>query len=116
MFYNMTAYQRLVVIAYSIVLLANAATWLGILTLLDHSQVITILHYNIYFGPDGFGNWYELLWLPGIALGVAVLDFCLTTWLWRRDRFLATVATAGAVGTQVVTTVAVVLILMINRS
>ncbi len=113
---KMTAYQRLVIIAYSFILIANAVTWLAILIWLDHSQAVTILHYNIYFGPDVFGNWSELLFLPAIALVVSIIDFVLTTLLWRRDRFLAYASTAGAIGTQVVIMVAVALMIQVNRS
>lgn len=112
----MTAYQRLVAIAYSLVILMNAAMWLSLLLLLDRTQVITILHYNIYFGPDTFGHWYELMILPGVGLAVAVIDFALTTWMWRRDRFLAYVATAGAVATQIVLLISVILMILTNRT
>lgn len=112
---NMTAYQRLVVTAYSIVILMNAAMWLAILVFIDRTQLITILHYNIYFGPDGFGSWYDLMILPGIGLVIALINFIMTTWLWRRDRFLAYVSTVGAVVTQVVLAIATALMILINR-
>ncbi len=111
----MTTYQRLVTIAYSLVILVNAAMWLSIFVFLDRTQVITILHYNIYFGPDTFGNWYDLMILPGIGLAVAILDFALTSWVWKRDRYLAYVATVGAVATQLVLMVALILMILTNR-
>lgn len=111
----MTVYQRLVVTAYSIVFFANAAMWLGLMLLLDRTQSITILHYNIYFGPDVFGSWYELLILPVIGVVVAIIDFTLMAWLWRRDRFLSYVATAGAIAMQFILLVSTALMITINR-
>ncbi|MFA6474746.1 MAG: hypothetical protein WCV88_00930 [Patescibacteria group bacterium] len=112
----MTAYQRLVLFGYPVAVLVNTAAWLLIFLAVDRMNPIIVLHYNIYFGPDIFGAWTDLFVLPGLGLGLIVLDFILTTWLWRKDRFLAYVATVGAVAAQATILVSVYLMVLINRT
>lgn len=110
----MTSFQRLFSIGLSGTLLCNAASWL-LVFLIDRSQPTVILHYNIYFGPDGFGSWPQLLFIPGIGLSIAALNFSLAGWLWWRDRFLSYVLAVLAGFVQIVLVVAMALIINANQ-
>lgn len=111
----LTAYQRLMSMGYLTAGLINACIWLALFFFIDHSAEITILHYNIYFGPDGFGEWYRLLWLPGIGLGILIMNLALTPWLWRIDRFLSNVLAGGTIFSQLVLLCAAILLIQMNR-
>lgn len=112
----MTSFQRLLVVGLSLTLLVNAATWLLIFLLIDRSTPIVILHYNIFFGPDGFGTWSDLLILPGIGAVVAALNYGAAGWLWRQDRFLTYVAASLALFVQIILIVATALVIAVNRT
>ncbi|EKD76388.1 MAG: hypothetical protein ACD_43C00129G0001, partial [uncultured bacterium] len=76
---------------------------------------ILILHYNIYLGPDVFGNWYELLMLPGLGFVVTLINLGLGFWLLRRELFLAKLIAITSIPVQLVLGSALWLILSINR-
>lgn len=96
--------------------LCNAAIWLMIFFLVDRSVPTVILHYNIFFGPDGFGTWPELLVLPGIGAAVIALNYGAAAWLWQRDRFLTYVAASLALFVQAVLITATALVIAVNRT
>lgn len=110
----MTSYQRLLLSGCLVVALLNAITWLIAILWFDHSATTVILHYNIYFGPDGFGSWYNLLTLPMLGTVIGGLDLALAVWLWSRDRFLSYVATVTAALVQAILLTAISLLIQLN--
>lgn len=63
--------QRFLYIAFFFSLLENLASLGLLIWKIPRSIEAVFLHYNIYFGIDLTGSWYQLLWLPGS--GVAIL-------------------------------------------
>ncbi len=112
----MTSFQRLLTVGLSLTLLCNAAIWLLIFFLVDRSTPTVITHYNIFFGPDGFGSWTDLLILPAIGGSVAALNYGVAGWLWRQDRFLTYVAASLALFVQIILVVATSLVIAVNRT
>ncbi|EKD78343.1 MAG: hypothetical protein ACD_41C00365G0012 [uncultured bacterium] len=112
----MTSFQRLMTVSISAAVLCNAAIWLMIFWLVDRSVPTVILHYNIFFGPDGFGTWVDLLVLPVFGLVVIALNYGAASWLWQRDRFLTYVAASLALFVQTILITATALVIAVNRT
>ena len=110
----MTSYQRLFLSSGSAAGLLNVASWILAGSWFDRTAPTVILHYNIYFGPDGFGSWFNLLTIPGIGTVMIILNIGLAIWLWRRDRFLSYVIMMTAVIVQVILLVAMALLIQVN--
>lgn len=110
----LTSFQKLTSIGYSLAVIGNATSWLLLWWLVPQQAPSTILHYNVFFGPDAFGSWYQLFVLPAIGLAVMLLNGYGTWWLWRIDRFLSYSLTSGAVAVQVVVLIAVILLIRVN--
>ncbi|MFA6322317.1 MAG: hypothetical protein WCX71_02455 [Candidatus Buchananbacteria bacterium] len=47
------------------------------------------LHYNIYYGIDLYGNWYEILYLPAVGLLFLSINFILALYLYSREKILS---------------------------
>lgn len=56
------------------------------------SEGTLALHYNVIIGVDSLGNKYGLLQLPGIALGIATVNWLLSRFIQTRDQFLSLLA------------------------
>lgn len=112
----MTSFQRLLLVGLSVTVVCNAVIWLLIFFLVDRSTPTVILHYNVFFGPDGFGRWSDLFILPGIGVVVAVLNYGVASWLWQHDRFLTYVAASLAALVQIILIVATALVVVVNRT
>lgn len=66
----------------------NAAMWVGVFVLLPHNGAVLPLHYTIYFGINLTGNWWQMLWLPGIGTGAFIVHMFIAQaqqhMTWRR--------------------------------
>lgn len=111
----MTSYQRFLIIGYSVSLILNVIVWYGIIAFVPHNLPTTILHYNIYFGPDSFGQWSDLLWLPTVPTIIILLNGALSWWWQRRERLLATLAMYAAGVSQVIALIAMWSVIHINK-
>lgn len=69
-----------------IALLINLASWLYIFLYIKPQSEPIFLHYNIYYGVDLIGNWYQIyLYIPFIALVVYFINAFISYILYRRD-------------------------------
>lgn len=46
------------------------------------------LHYNIYFGPDLFGPWYQILFIPGLGLAFLIVNLFLSLYFYKNNSLL----------------------------
>lgn len=55
------------------------------------SEVLTVLHYNVYFGVDLLGAWWQMYILPGVALVFVFVNMWLSYHFYerRRERIIA---------------------------
>ncbi|OGY47236.1 MAG: hypothetical protein A3J62_03535 [Candidatus Buchananbacteria bacterium RIFCSPHIGHO2_02_FULL_38_8] len=70
-------------------LLINMALWLVLIGRRSSFSDLIPLHYNIYFGIDLLGYWYEIFLLPIFGLLVLLANFILGLPLFSRERILA---------------------------
>lgn len=50
------------------------------------SEVLTVLHYNVYFGVDLLGAWWQVYILPGVALVFVALNTVLAYYLYTKKQ------------------------------
>ncbi len=66
-------------------LLINGTGWGLVIWKIRPSDLPVYLHYNIYFGVDLIGNWYQLYLYPAGGLLVIVINYLLMFFLYRRE-------------------------------
>lgn len=69
--------------------LSNLANWIGLAFFINKTQDNIILHYNVYFGVDNFGNWEQVFWMPGIGLGLFLINFYLAFFFHNNKEVIA---------------------------
>lgn len=47
------------------------------------------LHYNIIFGVDLVGDWWQIFYLPAVGIFVLLLNYLLSAVFYSFDKFLA---------------------------
>ncbi len=74
------------------------------------------LHYNIYLGIDRFGAWKEIFWLPAVGAFLFILNLFLQAWVFRREKFFATLFAFSTVVIEMILFLAMSLIVLLNLS
>src|SRR3989344_6114574 len=70
-------------------LLVNILVWLILVRLIRNFSESIIFHYNIYFGVDLLGNWYEIFWLPASGLFIIFLNFILASLFSEKEKIIS---------------------------
>lgn len=86
-------------------------TWLMVRKL---PQDLAILHYNIIFGVDSLGTPQELYWLPLLGLLLFLLNAIMAIFFYRRDKFLLKLLLASSIFINIVISLALYSIYLIN--
>lgn len=111
----MKNWKRFVVACFIVAPVLNAGLWLGVLWWLPRDAVALILHYNVYLGPDVFGQWQDIIVLPATGAVIIIANACLAIWLRRQAIFFNVLLGIVALLVQMVLGVAFGLILSVNR-
>ena len=72
------------------------------------------LHYNIYFGPDLFGPWYQILFIPGLGLSILITDFLLGLYFFKNNSLLTYFLMGIAAVVQILLFIASIFIIYLN--
>ena len=72
------------------------------------------LHYNIIFGVDYVGDWWKIFVMPGIGLGIIILNFGGAIYSYNTDKLLSRIITVFTAVLQIFLALAVYLIVDIN--
>jgi hypothetical protein len=83
---------------------------------LAESQPFLPLHYNIYFGVDRFGPWYQVFVLPVLGLVFLLSNLFFQTIFYKREKFLTLLFAYTTIVIEVVLLVAMALIVLLNIS
>lgn len=96
-------------------LFVNLLNWAGAIYFIRPVDFPIILHYNVYFGVDILGSWWEVYFLPGMATFFWIINFILGYFSYQRKERVATyLFLLGAFIIQLGLTVAVGSIIKIN--
>ncbi len=72
------------------------------------------LHYNVFFGVDLLGNWYQALALPGLGLAMFVANMLFARQVWEKEHLLSFLFASGTIIAELALFVAVVFITLLN--
>lgn len=78
--------DRIVVILVSLALAINVVVGWFLYDKFHRQTEFVPLHYNIYFGIDLYGPWYQILVLPATGLAFLFINFILSFILYKRVR------------------------------
>jgi hypothetical protein len=96
-------------------LVLNIANWGLIAFFIRPVDFSIILHYNVYFGVDVIGPWWQVYFLPAIGLVILSINTILGYLFYqKKERIVAHLLMLATFIAQVGITVAVASLLMIN--
>ncbi|TAK97075.1 hypothetical protein EPO05_00220 [Patescibacteria group bacterium] len=93
----------------------NVGTWLAMAFFVRPVDYPIILHYNVYFGVDIMGDWWQAYSLPGVALVFLLINLSMAyTFYARKERIAAYLFLIAAFFVQLGITIASATIIRIN--
>lgn len=96
-------------------LFVNVLNWAAAFYFIRPVDFPIILHYNVYFGVDILGSWWEVFFLPGVGTFFLIVNFVLGYFSYlRQERIAAYLFLLGTFIIQIGLTVAVGSIIKIN--
>lgn len=70
-------------------LLLNIVTWGTLSYFIRPIDLPVVLHYNVYFGVDMVGDWWQIFLLPLVGTCFLVVDTGLAYWFYRKKERIA---------------------------
>lgn len=115
-FYPIKLYFRNpgVSVMLGISLALNLGSWVWLLWQIGPREELIFLHYNILFGVDLIGPWYQILYIPIFGLGILLVNALLGWILFNRDKFAAHLLLAGSVICQVFLLIGSAILVFLN--
>lgn len=95
-----------------ILLMVGLAVWKIVPLSVDHPTIP--LHYNVFFGVDLVGGWYEVFYLPLLGLIFLVGNAICAKTLWEKEHLLSFFFAGATLIIEVTFFVAVLLITLLN--
>lgn len=83
---------------------------------LAENQPFLPLHYNIYFGVDRFGNWYQVFFLPALGLLFFLINIFFQTHFYKREKLLVQLFAYLTILIEFALLASMVLIVLLNIS
>ncbi|MFH1426593.1 MAG: hypothetical protein ABIG66_04175 [Candidatus Kerfeldbacteria bacterium] len=112
---KLISFDRVSAVLLAVALVLNAGAWAVILWKLPYTSDPVFLHYNIYFGIDLTGSWYELLWIPGSGLAALVINSVIIVLNKRMDAVVRISSMAVTASFQAILLLASVLVVLLNK-
>jgi len=97
-------------------LIANISLWLFLVWQARNFPDLIFLHYNIYFGIDLLGPWYQIFFLPMFGLGFFVVNLLASLIFYRREKILSYFLVGTSSLLQLIFILAGVFITLVNLS
>jgi len=72
------------------------------------------LHYNIYFGVDRFGPWYDAFAIPGVGVGLLLLNLVFEGMYFRQEHALAKFFAVATLAAESILFISMVFIVLLN--
>ena|SRR3989339_495332 len=81
---------------------------------LTEQQPYLPLHYNIYFGIDQFGPWYQVFFLPILGTILLLVNTCFEAVFFQKERIISTFFALGTVIAEGILFVSMLFIVLLN--
>ena len=88
--------QTFVKVNLTLNLLLNVGLWLFLIWQVEKFSPLIPLHYNIYFGIDLLGPWYQIFLLPILGLAIFLFNLFLGIIFFKPERRLISYFLVGA--------------------
>ena len=99
---------------FSASLALNIIIWLLIYIIFNNINRPIALHYNILFGIDSIGNWYNLFILPLTGLIILIINFVTVFYFYiLRKKNLIKLTSIGSLVIQIILLICIILIINI---
>ncbi len=72
------------------------------------------LHYNIHFGIDTVGPWWQIYVVPGVGILFIILNLFAARFTWQRDPMLSYVVASATVLVELLLFVAMIFIVFLH--
>ncbi|MEI7621601.1 MAG: hypothetical protein WCJ51_03620 [Candidatus Moraniibacteriota bacterium] len=96
-------------------LIVNLANWGFIAFFIRPVDFLIILHYNVYFGVDVIGSWWQMYLMPSIGLFLLLVNATLGFLFYqRKERIVAHLLMLATFIVQVGLSIGVASLLLIN--
>ncbi len=96
-------------------LAVNIANWIAIAFFIRPVDFPIILHYNVYFGVDVIGDWWQVYFMPLIGLLILLINAVLGYLFYQqKERLVAHLLMLATFIAQIGISVAVASLLLIN--
>ncbi|MDD2807075.1 MAG: hypothetical protein PHW95_00955 [Patescibacteria group bacterium] len=106
--------DKIIRLSFLFAVLANIALWLLLVSRSTTFSDSIPLHYNIYFGIDLIGPWYQFFFMPSIGLGIIVSNFLIGLLTVKYEKILGHFLAVTAAAAQIFILAAIIAILIIN--
>lgn len=93
---------------------ANLGIWAAVALAIRPQDNPIFLHYNIYFGVDLIGPWYQMYALPAVGLVSLVINVLVARYLYRKNTILGLLVLGIAVYLELLLFLATILIVRQN--
>ncbi|MEK7065198.1 MAG: hypothetical protein AAB963_02020 [Patescibacteria group bacterium] len=97
-----------------VALCLNIAAWIWLLIEIRPQTEPVFLHYNILFGVDYVGEWWQVLYLPISGLVIIIVNAVMGWLLFSRDKFLAQILNGISLFCQLFLFIAAALLVFLN--
>ncbi|MDD5043084.1 MAG: hypothetical protein PHD51_00225 [Patescibacteria group bacterium] len=81
--------DRIIWVATSLGIVFNIFFWAWLYFKMPRGGESVPLHYNIYFGIDRIGRWYEIFLFPLTAFFILLVNFFLAYFIYKKEKFLS---------------------------
>ncbi len=109
----------LVKLTFIFSILFNITTWLALYWkiypfsyLIDYGQIS--LHYNVYFGIDKIGFWYQVFFIPLLGLFIIIFNNILAYIFYLQDKLISYLILLSQFFLQVVLLLAAIFVILLN--
>ncbi|MBI3290872.1 hypothetical protein HYZ76_01160 [Candidatus Falkowbacteria bacterium] len=107
--------NKFVIINLIIAIFLNAVLWLWLGGQAKGFAKIIPLHYNIYFGIDLIGNWYQIFFLPALGLCLGIINSFFGWAMFSREKLISFFLVGSSSFMQLILLLAAVTIIIINQ-
>lgn len=96
-------------------ILLNIINLIGLAYFIRPVDFPIVLHYNVYFGVDIIGDWWQAYFLPIVGIGILVINMLLGYLFYKqKERIVAHLLLLAAFVVQMCVSIAVSSIILIN--
>lgn len=96
-------------------IVVNAIAWVLLLWKIPYTSDTVLLHYNIFFGVDATGSWYQLFAIPLSGLIILLVNEAALLRAASADLFVKRLMSILTLIIQLIVLVATLLIVLLNN-